>query len=174
MMSMKTVVRIAPALKKIREKDLEIFRGKLPTAKELDSFAEMLKPLLMIKSVSDEFQADKIPTIHLALPLLCRIGAMSKSSKFGTSSQTTRAVVEAFEAGLEARIKDMGRQNKLFAFANYLHPTYKGALLNFGGNAVAYNMTVDNIKSLFPEVHPEIQSSQEQVSFGINCTYPLF
>jgi hypothetical protein len=163
-MAMQTVVRITPALKTIRERDLEIFRGKLPSNKQLDSFAEMLGPLLRIKKLSEELEADSKPTIHLALVHLGRLGTMSRSSKFTTSSTTTRCVIEAFEQALtrDRRCRNLGRQIPLFCIANFLHPTYKGSLLNFDGDATTYNETIQRIKELFPEVQPDTQDSQSQ------------
>ena len=159
-MAMKTVVRIAPALKKIRERDLEIFRGKLPSDRQLDSFAEMLTPLLMIKAVSEQLEADKTPTLHLALPHLCKIGIMSRSKKFPASSNTTKEVIRAFEASLHKRVKDLGRNIPLYCMANILHPTYKGRLLNFDDDVMTYDRMIQQIKEIFPEVHPDSQKSQ--------------
>ena len=174
-MSIKTVVRITPALKKIREKDLELFRGKIPSVKELDSYAELLAPLLMIKEISEQLEADKTPTMHLALPLICKLGTFSRSKNFTTSSKTTKAVVEAFEAGLQTRMKDYGKLVQLYRFGNILHPTFKGSLLNFDGDDFSYNRTLDEIKALFPEVQPlsQSQDSQALVSISSKLMTPL-
>lgn len=163
-MAMKTVVRITPALKKLRDQDLEIFEGKIPSNNQLDSFAEMLKPLLMIKQVSETLEGDKRPTMHLALPLIIKLGTISTSSKFKTSSKPTRAVIEAFELGLSGRMKDYGRSIPAYRLGNFLHPGFKGSLLNVLGNDYSYNATVEEIKSLFPEVRPEEQTLESQVS----------
>jgi len=166
-MSLKTVVRITPALKKLHEKELEIFRGKLPTNKQLDSYGQMLGPLMRIKTLSEEMEADKKPTIHLALTNLGRLGTISRSKKFQTSSITTRMIVEAFEEALQRRVKDLGRRSSLYCMANVLHPTYKGSLLNFDGDDATYDLTINQIKALFPEVQPESQDSQSQAQ--VSC-----
>ena len=163
-MSMKTVVRITPALKIIRDKDLDIFRGLIPSNKQLDSFAEMQGPLMRIKTLSEELEADSKPTIHLALTNLGRLGTMTRGPKFQTVSRTTRSVIEAFEINLkkDRRFPNLGRENSIYCLANYLHPTYKGSLLRFDGDTTTYDRTVAEIKDLFPEVQPETQDSQSQ------------
>lgn len=165
-MCMKTVVRIAPALKKVAERELDMFRGKLPSNKQLDSYGEMLAPLLRIKSLSEELEADKKPTIHLALVNLGRLGTMKLSPKFKSSSRTTQALYGAFDINLKSprRFPDLGRSISLYAMANFLHPTYKGSVLNYDGDDVSYDRTLQLIKDLFPEVPAVTQDSQSQDS----------
>ena len=157
----KAVAGISAALKNIRGKDLEMFKDKIPTSKELDSFSELLTPLLMITSVLDKFQAEKTPTVHLVLPLICKIGTLSRSDKFKTSSKMTRAVVLTFEAGLKVRMKNFGKQEQAYRFGNFLHPSFKGSLLNFDEDDYSYGRTIREIKALFPE---EQQDSESKVS----------
>jgi len=164
-MCMKTVVRITPALKKLREEDLSNFEGLIPSDRELDSFAQMINPLLMIKQTSEQLEAEKKPTIHLVLPLMVKLATISRSSKFRTSSTTTKAVIEAFQHALEAKIKDHGRSNQAVRFANYLHPSFKGNLLDVLGREY-YETTVAEIKDLFPEVNPT-QEVDSQVNINI-------
>jgi hypothetical protein len=164
---MKTVVRIAPALKKLRDEDLPYFEGLIPSDKELDSFAQMLSPLLMIKQTSEQLEAEKRPTIHLVLPLMAKLCSISRSSKFKTSSTTTRAVIEAFEQALKTRVKDQGRGIQAVRFANLLHPSFKGDLLNIFGEDY-FETTIAEVKDLFPEVNPE---SQDQVSQQVKLKF---
>lgn len=165
-MCMKTVVRISPALKKLREEDLAYFEGIIPSDRQLDSFAQMLNPLTMIKQTSEMLEAEKKPTIHLVLPLMIKLSTISKSSKFQTSSKTTKAVIEAFEQGLASRIKDNGRAIQAVRFANFLHPSFKGSLLNVLDKDY-YDQTVEEIKSLFPEVNPDSQDTAAEESQSV-------
>ena len=126
-----------------------MFKDKIPTSKELDSFSELLTPLLMITSVLDKFQAEKTPTMHLVLPLICKIGTLSRSDKFKTSSKMTRAVVLTFEAGLKVRMKNFGKQEQAYRFGNFLHPSFKGSLLNFDGFSFFFYETLGNRDASF-------------------------
>ena len=155
-MCMQTVVRIAPALKKLREQELAYFEGLIPSDKQLDSFEQMVNPLLMIKQSSEQLEAEKKPTIHLVLPQLLKLSTISRSSKFQKSSTTTRAVVEAFQIALSTKVKDQGRGYQAVRFANVLHPYYKGSLLDVLEKSY-YDQTIAEIKELFPEVNPETQ-----------------
>jgi len=160
-MAMATVDRIAPALKKLRDDPL--FAGLIPTDKQFEAFKEMLQPLQLIKQKSELLEREKAPTIHLVLPTLIKLCTISRSSKFKTSGNTTRAVIEAFEFALTQRIKDHGRQMPSVCFGNYLHPSFKGSLLNALGQDY-YDQTVAEIKNLFPEVNPDSQNvTQEEV-----------
>lgn len=159
---MQTVVRITPALKKLREEELPVFAGKIPTNQQLDAFAEMLNPLLMIKKMSEKLEADKTPTMHLVLPFIMTMATISRSSKFKTASKATRAVVEAFEQGMQSRLKNNGRDISTYCMANYLHPSFKGSLLNLMANTHSYDETVEEIKCLFPEVRTEMKTVGNQ------------
>ncbi len=161
-MCLQTVVRITPALKKLREEGLTIFEGLIPNDKQLEAFAEMVNPLLMIKQSSEMLEAEKKPTIHMVLPLVIKLSTISRSSKFQTSRQTTKAVIEAFEQALSRRLVDHGRSIPAVRLANFLHPSFKGSLLNVLGKDY-YDETVADIKALFPEVNPETEESQVQV-----------
>jgi len=158
-MCLKTVVRISPALRKLRDEDLAYFMGLIPSDRELESFAQMLNPLLMIKQVSEQLEAEKTPTIHLVLPLLAKLSSISRSTKFASSSTTTKAVIEAFEASLKSKIKDQGRGIQAVRFANLLHPSFKGDLLNIFG-VDYYDQTIAEVKDLFPKVNPDEIDSQ--------------
>lgn len=151
-MAMQTVDRIAPALKKLREDKL--FEGLIPTDKQFEAYKEMLQPLLLIKQTSEMLEREKSPTIHLVLPSLIKLSTISRSSKFKACGKTTRAVIEAFEFALNNRIKDHGRRMQAVCFGNYLHPSYKGSLLN-ALEMDCYDKTVAEIKNLFPEVNPD-------------------
>jgi len=161
-MALQTVVRISPALKKLREEQLPIFEGLIPSDKQLDAFAEMLSPLMMIRQSSELLERENKPTIHLVLPVIIKLSTISRSSKFRTSGRTTRAVIEAFEAALSQRVKDHGRTMPAVCLANMLHPSFKGSLLNVLGKDY-YDETVGTIKSLFPEVNPDTQATDDQV-----------
>jgi len=156
-MCLQTVVKISPALKRLRQENLPYFEGLIPSDKQLDSFAEMLSPLLVIKKTSEILERETKPTLHMVLPLIMKISTISRSTLFQTSSNTTRAIIEAFEAGLAMRVKDHGRSIPAVCLANYLHPSYKGSLLNEVGKFY-FDETEASIKELFPEVNPESQS----------------
>lgn len=161
-MCLQTVVKIAPALKKIRDEKLPIFDGLIPSDRQLDAFTEMLEPLLAIKHMSEALESEHKPTIHMVLPYLVQLSTMTRSSLFKASGRTTKAFIEAFEAAINLKIKDQGRRMPAVCLANMLHPSFKGRLLNVLGQDY-YDETVGNIKSLFPEVNPDSQATPDQV-----------
>ena len=160
-MCMETVVKIAPALRKIREEKLAIFDGLIPSDRQLDSYAEMLPPLLLVKKYSEMLEREKSPTIHLVIPILQKLSSFSKSSNFrNIQSTTAKALIEAFEQSLASRAPDQGRQISVVAMANVLHPFYKGSLLNKLGKDY-YDETIQAIKDFFPEVNPQALQTPE-------------
>lgn len=165
-MCLQTVVRISPALKKLREEKLPIFEDLIPTDKQLNAFEEMLGPLLMIKQASELLEREDKPTIHMVLPLMIKLTTISKSTKFSSCGRTTRAVIEAFEAALSLRIKDNGRHLQVVCIANLLHPSYKGALLN-ALDKDYYDDTVAGVKDMFPEVNPDPPETEQEDSQSI-------
>ena len=58
------------------------FVEKIPTEKQFDTMAEILKPLSLIKTTMDKLQADNQPTLHLVIPSLVNIGRMTKNPNF--------------------------------------------------------------------------------------------
>jgi hypothetical protein len=159
-MCLQTVVRIAPALKQLRGEKLDYFKDLIPSDRDLQTYTEMLQPLLVIKQASEVLEREKSPTIHMVLPLLARLSILSKSSKFKDCGKHTKMVIEAFQTNLGMRIKDQGRANLAVCMANYLHPSFKGSFLDWSGSQY-YDETVDAIQALFPEVNPTPQATQE-------------
>jgi hypothetical protein len=160
-MCLQTVVRIAPALKQLRGEKLDYFKDLIPSDRDLQAYAEMLQPLLVIKQASEALEREKSPTIHLVLPLLTKLSNFSRSSNFKNCSKLTRTVIEAFEANLRLRIPDQGRAISAVCMANFLHPSFKGSFLNWNGTEY-YDETVGAIQALFPEVNPDPDSQATQ------------
>jgi hypothetical protein len=160
---LQTVVRIAPALKKLREEEDALFEGLIPSDRQLQSFSDMLQPLLMIKQTSEMLERETKPTLHLVLPMILKLTSISRSSKFKTSSLTTQKVIQVFEAAMNMRLKDHGRTVMAVNLANLLHPSFKGSLLNVHGKEY-YDETVGYIKTQFPEVDPDASQQDKVIS----------
>ena len=166
--SMESIVRIRRALKELLDEGRfdETFMAKIPTERMFDSMGEMLKPLKIIQDALLKVQADNQPTLQHALPCILNLGALHMSRACQTASKTTRIFLEAFGYNLKLRLRQLGREQRQYCMANFLHPFFKGKLLKTDEGNEVYDQTIDYIKSLFkdtvPEEEPESDEEEER------------
>jgi hypothetical protein len=127
-----------------------------------DSMGEMLKPLKIIQDALLKVQADNQPTLQHALPCILNLGALHLSRACQTASKTTRIFLEAFGYNLKLRLKQLGREQRQYCMANFLHPFFKGKLLKSDEGNEVYDQTIDYIKSLFKDTVPEEEPESEE------------
>ena len=163
-MCLESILKIRPALEALLEDNDPHLAPLIPSGSQLDALQELLHPLKLIKTTSDTLLADTRPTMHLVLSSLINIGNMSKSRQFKQSGTTTRTFVEAFEQALESRLPNSGREVMDYNLANFLHPTFKGSLLNYNKDYQSYDKTCLYIRAQFPE---KVEPVRQEDMFAI-------
>jgi len=142
----------------------------IPTDREFKVLEELLIPLMLIKSTSERLSADK-PSLHIVLCCLFNILTLSKEDDFGTKSTACQTFIKRFEEEMEKRIPDFGRTEREFCIGNFLHPRFKGILLNAKTSPnyepSQQEKTIDFIREMFRTQVQETEDVQEEVSQSI-------
>jgi hypothetical protein len=142
----------------------------IPTDREFKVLEELLIPLMLIKSTSERLSADK-PSLHIVLCCLFNILTLSTEDDFGTKSTACQTFIKRFEEEMEKRIPDFGRTEREFCIGNFLHPRFKGILLNAKTSPnyepSQQEKTIDFIREMFRTQVQETEDVQEEVSQSI-------
>ena len=142
----------------------------IPTDREFKVLEELLIPLMLIKSTSERLSADK-PSLHIVLCCLMNILTLSTEDDFGTKSTACQTFIKRFEEEMEKRIPDFGRTEREFCIGNFLHPRFKGILLNAKTSPnyepSQQEKTIDFIREMFRTQVQETEDVQEEVSQSI-------
>jgi hAT family C-terminal dimerisation region len=142
----------------------------IPTDREFKVLEELLSPLLLIKSTSECLSADR-PSLHIVLCCLMNILTMSAEDDFGTKSTACQTFIKRFEEEMEKRLPDYGRSEREFCIGNFLHPRFKGILLNAKTSPTyepkQQEKTIDFIREMFRTQVQETEDVQEEVSQSI-------
>ncbi len=118
---------------------------------------ELLTPLMAIKSTSERLSSDK-PSLHIVLCCLFNILTMSREDDFNTKSSACQTFITRFEEEMQKRVPDYGRSEREYCIGNFLHPRFKGILLNCKTSPnyepVQEERTMDFIRDMFrTQVH---------------------
>ena len=129
----------------------------IPTDREFKVLEELLTPLMAIKSTSERLSSDK-PSLHIVLCCLFNILTMSSDDDFNTKSSACQTFITKFEEEMHKRVKDYGRSEIEYCIGNFLHPRFKGILLNAKTSPtyepVHEEKTMDFIRDMFrTQVH---------------------
>jgi hypothetical protein len=142
----------------------------IPTDREFKVLEELLSTLMLIKSTSEHLSADG-PSLHIVLCCLMNILTLSAEDDFGTKSIVCQTFIKRFEEEMEKRIADYGRTEREFCIGNFLHPRFKGILLNAKTSPnyepTQQEKTIDFIREMFLTQVQETEDVQEEVSQSI-------
>ena len=147
-MCIQSIVKLKEVLLAIKDEDDPDLGSKIPTKRQFESLEEMMKPMLFIKDISDTLQTDSKPMIHMVVFFLLQLERLTRSRQFEGSSRTTKTFVQTFENQLAHRVKDIGRGVTEYCLGNFLHPYFKGKLLQLKESR-AFDDTIKFIKELF-------------------------
>lgn len=150
-MCIESVVKMRVTFRALAAETGHDMHEMIPSDRQFDVLENLLQPLNLIKGTSERFSAEK-PSMHIVLLSLFNILTMSLEPTFAEESQARQDFVKAFEKEFLKRIPDYGRSVREYCIGNFLHPTYKGQLLQVpvGDHpAKEYDPTVEFIKDLF-------------------------
>ena len=174
-MCLESILRIEQALAALRDDDSDRmgFADIVPSEREFISLRDLIKPLKVIKAAIDRFQGDEHPVIHMVVYHLLNIGSLSSSPNYPSCSPTTKKFVEAFEARLRLRLPNFGRNLREVCVANFLHPSFKGSLLNYKNDDQSFDATEQYIKDKFMVEQPDKESAPSASQPDIFASNPL-
>ncbi len=85
----------------------------IPSDRQFDVLEELLKPLMMIKDISERLSADR-PSLHIVMCCLMNIMTLSQADGFHSKSEPYQAFVQKLEAEMlmPSHFPDFGRKNR--------------------------------------------------------------
>jgi len=110
-MCVDSVVKMRPTLRILAAQPGHDLINIIPTDAQFKVLAELLEPLLLIKTCSERMSAEK-PSLHIVLLGLMNIMTMSREEDFTDKSSATQNFVLRFESEmlLARRFPDYGRK----------------------------------------------------------------
>ncbi|XP_047145612.2 uncharacterized protein LOC124818636 [Hydra vulgaris] len=134
LMMMRSILKLRPALERIRENFSKgtnpKLREKIPTSEEFEQIVAIIGPLTKIKEMSLFFSSDQKTTIcYVVLKLFNIDGYLNSQLNKPTISEETKVFCKTLQSTLEKRFPACGTKNKLYAYRAILHPFYKGLTL---------------------------------------------
>lgn len=133
-MMMRSILKLRPALERIREdysKNTDPkLREAIPSAKEFDQVEAIIQALAKVEEMSKFLSSDQNVTICYVVAKLFNIEAFLSSQQSKTSSSpATKSFCKVMNEKLAKRFPKCGTLNKIYAFGALLHPFYRGNIL---------------------------------------------
>lgn len=162
-LSIRSIIDLKDSLVHIRTNNPAIdLSSYIPSRAQFEMLEHLLKPLEIIKSVSEKISSDKKPTIHLVTVNLVVLKNLKSAFRDGCPG-LAKGFIEKFECALEERMPNFGRGEFFYNLGNILHPKYKGATLSYGHDTTTFEETIKEIKERFTS-SDEMERCSQKVS----------